>query len=156
MIKVLLAEPHAVIRRHLRQVLEDSRKCDICGEAESGREAVELAIRLAPAVAVLDLDMPEMHGLEVARRLRVARPATEILILATSHTDELLSRALVAGARGYMKKSDIVFHLRDAVIALSRREPFLTPDVMPAWREYFLSERSALEFLGAHSAPKLD
>lgn len=156
MIKVLLAEPHAVIRRHLRHVLEDSGECEICGEAESGREAVELAMRLAPAVAVLDLDMPEMHGLEVARRLRATRPATEILILATSHTDELVSRVLAAGARGYMKKSEIVFHLRDAVIALSRREPYLTPDVMTAWRAYFLSEGPALERRGAHSAPKLD
>ena len=99
MIKVLLADDHAVIRHHLRRVLEQSGDCEICGEAASGREAVDLAVRLKPAVIVLDLEMPEMHGLEAARRIQVAWPGAEILILTVHHSSELVSEALAVGAR---------------------------------------------------------
>lgn len=143
MIEVLLADGHAVVRRHLRRMLEQSGDCEICGEAANGRDAVDLAIRLKPAVVILDFELPEMHGLEAARRIQAAWPDTGILILTMHHTEELVSEALAAGARSYIQKSDAASHLVLAVRALSRREPYFTPELTPALLRRFLSGRPA-------------
>ena len=124
MLRILLADDHDIVRRGLRELLEEQPGWEVCGEAATGREALEHAIRLRPQVVVLDLMMPELNGLEAARQIRKAVPTTEILVFTMHDSEDLVHEILSAGARGYVLKSDAARHLVSAVEALSRRQPF--------------------------------
>jgi DNA-binding NarL/FixJ family response regulator len=102
---------------------------EICGEAATGREAVEKAQALKPDVVVLDITMPELNGLEAARRILRAAPRTQVLILTMHDSDEVVHEVLEAGARGYVLKSDAGRDLVAAVEALGEGRPFFTPRV---------------------------
>ena len=99
-----------------------------CAEAANGREAVELALQHRPHVAVIDLSMPELNGLEATRRIRQSLPDTEVLIFTMHESEELIREVLGAGARGYLLKSDAVRQLIPAVESLSQKSP-TSPDV---------------------------
>lgn len=129
MIEILLADDHDVVRRGLREVLEARADWHVCAEAANGREAVELAIKLRPHIAVLDLTMPELNGLEATRRIRKALPETEVLIFTMHDAEQLVREVLAAGARGYVLKSDAARHLVAAVDALAQHRPFVTSRV---------------------------
>lgn len=129
MVKILVADDHDVIRRGVRDLLVERRGWEVCAEAHNGREAVELAVELRPDVAVLDISMPELNGLEATRRIRKQAPDTEVLIFTVFKTDHLVREVLRAGARGYVLKSDAALHLTTAVEALSRRQAFFTPGI---------------------------
>lgn len=129
MLDILLADDHDVVRRGLREVLESRADWRVCGEAANGREAVELALKLRPDVAVLDLSMPELSGLEATRRIRKALPETEVLIFTMHDAEQLVREVLAAGARGYVLKSDAARHLVAAVDALAQHKPFVTSRV---------------------------
>lgn len=129
MIRILIADDHAMVREGLRKVLEEQPGWVVCGEAANGREAVAKTLELKPDVLVLDFVMPELNGLEVTRRVRAARPQTEVLIL-TMHESEQLARAvLAAGAHGFVLKSDAGTTLVTAVEHLSRHQPFFSAKV---------------------------
>src|ERR687894_712579 len=102
MLRILLADDHEIVRRGLKELLEEHTGWTVCAEAANGREAVELAVQSRPQVAVLDLSMPELNGLEAARRIRSAAPETEVLIFTMHESEELVRNVLVAGARGYL------------------------------------------------------
>src|SRR6476660_7796966 len=106
MIRILLADDHDLMRRGIRDLLESDPGLEVCGEASNGREAIELARRLKPDVAVLDLTMPEMNGLEAIRQLRREVPETELLVFSMHDSEELIREVFAAGARGYVLKSD--------------------------------------------------
>src|ERR671927_1407316 len=129
MVRILLADDHDVVRRGLREQLSTHVGWEICGEACDGREAVKLALRLSPDVAVIDLSMPELNGLEATRQIRRELPRTEVLIFTMHETEHLIREVLSAGARGYVLKSDIGKHLTNAVEALSHHKPFFTARV---------------------------
>jgi DNA-binding NarL/FixJ family response regulator len=124
--EILLADDHPVVRRGLRQSLEERAGWQVCAEAENGREAVELAERHRPAVAILDLSMPQLNGIEATRLIRARVPQTEVLIFSLHHAEELAAQAMAAGARGYLSKSDGPGDLLDAVDALSRHAPWFS------------------------------
>ena len=132
MIQILVADDHDVMRRGLRELLMERSDWLVCAEARNGREAVALAAQFHPDVAVLDISMPDMDGLEATRRIRKQTPDTEILIFTVYETDQLVREVLSAGARGYVLKSDAALHLVDAVEALSRHQAFVTPGVSNA------------------------
>src|SRR5262249_24929983 len=132
MIQILVADDHDVMRRGLRDLLSERSDWQVCAEARNGREAVELAVQLHPDVAVLDISMPELAGLEATRRIHQQVPNTEILIFTIYQTDQLVREVLSAGARGYVLKSDAALHLVDAVDALSKHQAFVTPGVSNA------------------------
>ena len=90
----------------MKALLESHPGWTICAEAQTGREALEKVEQLKPEVAILDISMPELNGLEVARRIPKASPNTEILILSVHYSDQLIRDILEAGIRGYIVKSD--------------------------------------------------
>ena len=99
MVRILLADDHDVVRRGLREQLSGHEGWEICGEACNGREAVQMALKLAPDVAVIDLSMPELNGLEATRQIRRELPRTEVLIFTMHETERLIREVLSAGAR---------------------------------------------------------
>ena len=103
--RVLVADDHEVFRRGLQAVLEAAGH-DVCGTAPTGREAVLLAERLRPDLVILDLGMPDLNGLEAARRVYEQFPKTEILILTMHDEPEITREALALGARACVLKSE--------------------------------------------------
>lgn len=129
MIQILVADDHDLMRRGVRDLLLERSDWQVCAEARNGREAVSLAVQLHPDVAVLDISMPELNGLDATRRIRKQAPNTEVLIFTEYENEELVREVLRAGARGYVLKSDASSHLVSAVDALAMHQPFLTPGV---------------------------
>lgn len=126
--RVVIADDHEVVRKGLRIVLEAAGH-EVCGEASNGREAVALAGRLNPHVAVLDVSMPDLNGLEAARQITSGTPGVEVLILTMHESEQMVRDILSAGARGYLLKSDLTQDLVAAVEALRDHRPFFTSKV---------------------------
>jgi DNA-binding NarL/FixJ family response regulator len=138
MLRILLADDHDIVRRGLKDLLEQHVGWQVCAEASNGREAVELALQNRPQVAVIDLSMPELNGLEATRRIRQALPDTEVLIFTMHESEELIREVLGAGARGYLLKSDAVRQLIPAVESLSQRNPYFAGRVSAVLLDGFL------------------
>jgi DNA-binding NarL/FixJ family response regulator len=128
-VRIMIADDHAIVRRGLRSLLETQPGWEVCAEASNGREAVENAAQFKPDVAVIDIGMPQLNGLDATRQIVAILPATEVLILTMHQSEEVAREVLRAGARGYVLKSDADVHLIAAVDALLHHKPFLTPAV---------------------------
>lgn len=128
-LRILLADDHELVRRGIRGLLRSRRGWRVIGEAANGREAVEKANKLKPDVAVVDVSMPELDGLQVTRQIRDASPNTEVVILTLHESDQMVRRVLDVGALGYVLKSDLAANLVKAVKAVSAGKLFLTPKV---------------------------
>jgi len=126
-LRILIADDHDLMRRGVRTLLEAHPGWEICAEAATGREAVAKAEELKPDIVILDISMPDLNGLEAARRIRSASPNTEILILSVHYSDQLIRELLEAGVRGYIIKSDSDRDLIIAVETLANHKPFFTP-----------------------------
>jgi DNA-binding NarL/FixJ family response regulator len=131
-VRILVADDHQVVRTGLRALLESKTGWQVCAEAANGREAVEKAARLKPDVAVLDIGMPLLNGVEATRQIRKLSPQTEILILTMHDSELLVQEVLGAGAHGYILKDDADRNLVAAVDALRRHKPFLSSRVSEA------------------------
>lgn len=125
-LKILIADDHALMRRGLRDLLSARPGWTVCGEAHTGTEAVAKAKALKPDVAILDIAMPELTGLEAAKQIRAVSPKTEMLVLSVHHSDQLVRDIVDAGIRGYMTKSDAGKDLLTAVDALANHQPYFT------------------------------
>jgi len=125
-LRILIADDHDLVRRGLKALLESRPGWNVCAEAHTGREAVEKAEQTKPDVVILDISMPELNGVEAARRIRKASPNTEILILSIHYSDQLIRDILDAGVRGYVVKSDSDRDLILALETLANHKPFLT------------------------------
>ncbi|HET7471471.1 MAG TPA: response regulator transcription factor [Gemmatimonadales bacterium] len=137
-LRILIVDDYEVVRRGIRTLLETEPGWEVCGEASTGPMAVEAAFRLKPDLVVLDLSLPELHGLEVARRILQRHPDTEILVLTMHASEELIRQVLRAGAHGYVLKSDAGEQLVTAVRSLQHRKPFLTARVTEVVLDGFL------------------
>ena len=137
-LRILIADDHDVVRQGLRALLETQPGWEICGEAATGRETVEKTRKLKPDIVLLDIIMPELNGLEALRRIRKARPETQVLVLTMHESEDLIGQALKAGARGFMLKSDAGRDLVTAIDALSRHKPFFTSKVAQMVLEGYL------------------
>ena len=127
--RILIVDDHPVVRKGLRAMLEGRRGWRVCAEASNGREAIQKARATKPDVAVVDIGMPGLGGMEATRQIRKVSPETEVLIL-SAHGSEKLARELVdAGARGYLLKEDADEDLLAAVEALRRGKEFFSPKV---------------------------
>ena len=129
MIRVLLADDHHLVRQALRALLEKAEGIEVVGEAEDGREAAKLAQRLRPDVAVLDVAMPVLNGIQAAERIRRLQIPTRVVILSMHKDDALVRRALRGGAHGYLLKSAVSEELLLAVRAAVRNEIYLSPGI---------------------------
>jgi DNA-binding NarL/FixJ family response regulator len=141
-LRILIADDHGLVRRGVRAILHSRRGWRVVGEAANGREAVEKARELKPDVAVVDIGMPELDGVEVVRQIREAVPDTKVLVLTMHDSDQMVRRALDAGARGYLLKSDLTDCLPKAVEAIAEGKRFLTPKVSEIVLQGFLDARS--------------
>lgn len=126
MLRILIADDHAIIRRGLRKLIEEQEDWEVCAEASTGRQVVELTAKLCPHIVILDLAMPELNGLEATRRIKKVLPKTEILIFTMHELPELMWDVLSAGARGYLLKSDETRHIVAAVHTLADHKPYFT------------------------------
>ena len=131
-VRILVADDHHVVRTGLRALLESKKGWEVCAEAANGREAVEKAGKLKPDVAVLDIGMPLLNGVEATRQIRKVSPKTEILILTMHDSELLVQEVLGAGAHGYILKDDADRNLIAAVEALRSHKPYLSPRVSEA------------------------
>jgi DNA-binding NarL/FixJ family response regulator len=128
-IRILIADDHAIIRGGLRALLAHEPEFEIVAEASDGRQAVELAGRELPSVAILDISMPILNGLEAARQISGKLPDIQLIML-TVHADECyLMNALKAGARGYVLKSSSEFEIVEAVRAVAQGKAYFSPKV---------------------------
>ncbi|MGO8735500.1 MAG: response regulator [Terriglobia bacterium] len=137
-VRILVADDHEVVRHGLRRLLEAQPGWEICGEAATGREAVDKAKRLKPDIVVLDYSMPALNGTEAARQIIKEVPRTEVLILTMHGSEQLIRGALEAGARGYALKSDASRDLISAVHALIEHKPFLSSSASGAVLDRYL------------------
>ena len=133
-IDVILADDHTLVRQAIRSMLERDPAIHVVGEAERGRDAVDLAIRLAPHVALMDLSMPT-GGVEAIAQLRAHCPRVRPVVLSAHATDLWVQRAVEAGARGYILKTESRETLRDAVLSVHRGQDWYSPAVSTAaWK----------------------
>jgi DNA-binding NarL/FixJ family response regulator len=116
-----------VVRKGLRALLESHQGWTVCAECKNGREAVDQAAALRPDVAVLDITMPELNGIEAARQIRKGAPGTKILLISTHYTDQLAREILAAGIRGYIVKTDPDADVVTGIECLIQNTPYFTP-----------------------------
>jgi NarL family two-component system response regulator LiaR len=128
-ISVLIVDDHKVVRRGVRAFLETQPDISVVAEAESGEEAVQLAIDHAPDVVLMDLVMPGLDGVETTRRLKQVSPRTQIIILTSYHQDEHIFPAIRAGALSYMLKDVEPEELANAIRKAADQEAVLHPRV---------------------------
>jgi DNA-binding NarL/FixJ family response regulator len=131
-LRILVADDHHVVRAGLRALLESRDGWQVCAEAADGRDAVKKAGELQPDVAVLDISMPLLNGIEATRQICRVSPHTEILILTMHASDILVQQVLDAGARGYILKDDADRNLLAAVEALGRHKKFFSSRIAGA------------------------
>jgi DNA-binding NarL/FixJ family response regulator len=129
MITVLLADDHAMVRDGLRYILEAAGDIHIVALASNGEEAVALALRHYPNIAVIDISMPVMDGIEATRQILEVRPQTRIVTLSMYDTAEYVQRALDAGAFGYVLKDAAGNELVEAVRSLNAGKRYFSPRV---------------------------
>ena len=141
-LRILLADDHELVRRGIRGLLRARRGWKVVGEAVNGREAVEKTSKLKPDVAIIDISMPDLDGLQATRQIREATPNTEVVILSMHESDQMVRRVLEAGALGYVLKSDLATHLVRAVKDVSGGKLFLTPKVSGIVLKGFLKTAS--------------
>jgi DNA-binding NarL/FixJ family response regulator len=126
MIRVVLADDHPIVRQGLRSLLENEASCVVVGEAADGLTALELVAQEQPDVVILDLQMPDLGGLEVARRLQGSAPATKVIILSLHGDEPFVQEALRYGVLGYLLKGAATTELTAAVKAAVAGKRFLS------------------------------
>jgi DNA-binding NarL/FixJ family response regulator len=141
MLRIFIADDHEVVRLGLRRLLEARSGWKVVGEAANGGDAVRKAVELKPDVAIIEYDLPMVNGANATRAIRAYEPSTEVLIFTRQESDQLLRDIFMAGARGFLLKSDVKRALHMAVESVARHELFLTACVLERSLCMYLSER---------------
>lgn len=128
-ISVFLADDHAIVRKGLRSLLEHEAGMKVIGEAEDGIETVKKVEELLPCILVLDISLPLLNGLEVARQLNKRRPEIKIIILSMHDTEELVYETLRAGVKGYILKKSAPEQLVSAIQSVSLGKSYFSPEI---------------------------
>jgi DNA-binding NarL/FixJ family response regulator len=136
--RILVADDHPVVRRGLRVLLESEPGLEVCCEASTGVETLDYVKKEKPDLVILDLTMPEMNGLEVARAIRQESPKTDILVLSMHFSDEIAREVLRSGALGYVLKSDADAELLAAVARVRSGQPYFTSKLAATMAQNFM------------------
>jgi len=139
-IRVLLADDHTVVRQGLRRILETDSEVEIVGEVGDGRAALNAVRDLKPTVALLDISLPSLNGIEVTRQIAKDVPETSVLILSMHDDDAYIRQSLKAGAMGYLLKDADDQDLLKAVTAVSAGGSYFSPRVSKVLRDGYLNE----------------
>jgi DNA-binding NarL/FixJ family response regulator len=142
MLRIMLADDHHLIRVGLRHLLERKPEWKVCGEASNGREAVKMAATLKPDIAIVDLSMPELNGLEATRQIVAHASGTAVLIYTMNESEKVVHDVLSAGAKGIVVKSDLDSLIVQAVEALAQGKPFFTSRVAETVLKAYLAQRA--------------
>jgi DNA-binding NarL/FixJ family response regulator len=142
-VTIFLADDHSVLRDGLRLLLETQLDFKVIGAAANGREALRQMEHLAPTIALLDIAMPEMDGLDLARALRHTHPTTALIMLSMHRTPEHIVQALEAGARGYVLKESASDEVIEAIRTVQAGGCYLSQAVSNVAIEYYLHSRPA-------------
>ena len=134
-IKVLLADDHVVVRQGLRALLTAEQDIEIVAEADNGRQAVQMAKKTLPNVAIIDIAMPVLNGLEATRQITRSLPGTKVLILSSYSDDEYVSQLTEAGAAGYLVKQTAANDLLKAIREASKGNAFFSPSIARRLRD---------------------
>jgi DNA-binding NarL/FixJ family response regulator len=138
-IRVVVVDDQALVRSGFRMILDAQPDIDVVGEAENGRDAVELAAVSSADVILMDIRMPELDGIEATARILAAQPETRILILTTFDLDEYVTRALRAGASGFLLKDVRPAQLVEAIRVIASGDALLAPSVTRRLLDQFAS-----------------
>jgi DNA-binding NarL/FixJ family response regulator len=150
-IKVMIVDDHPLFRSGLRQVIEGDSSFQLIGESGDGESALQLIQEIKPDVAVLDVNLPGLTGLEIARRLKARRLPTRVIMLTMHKDEETCNRALDIGAHGFVLKENAVGEILKAIAAVAQGEHYLSPSISG----YLVRRRNRAESL-AHQKPGLD
>ena len=134
-ITILLVDDHTIVRQGLKALLTSEKNMSIVGEAQTGREAVELVAQLRPTVVIMDLAMPRLNGAEATRQILKSSPSTKIIVLSTYSDDEHVQQALGAGAAAYLLKQTAAEDVVEAIREVSKGNAFLSPAIAKRLRE---------------------
>lgn len=142
-IKIILADDHNIVREGLRAIVQTDPEIEIVGEAENGHQAVQLVKRVLPSVAVLDIVMPQMDGLEAARQIVAAVPTTRVLILSSYSSRAYIDKLMEAGVAGYLLKSAAGDEFLHAIREVDQGNAYFSPEIARClrdqWRESLLT-----------------
>jgi DNA-binding NarL/FixJ family response regulator len=164
-IRVVLADDHQLVRQSLKALLE-REGFQVAGEASDGQEALRLVPNVCPDVAILDISMPILNGLDAARELKKSSPKTKTILLTQHDEDQYVTEALRAGVRGYVLKNQAATDLVHAIQQVCRGEIYLSPSISRTVVEAFLSkttlptdpltsrERQILQLIGEGKSSK--
>ena len=128
-VSVLIADDHEVVRRGIRALIQEQPGWQVVAEVTNGRDAVAKANEFQPDVAILDISMPSLNGLDATKQIAKVSPSTKVIILTVHDSDQLIPKVLDAGARGYILKADAGRDLITAAKALLSNKAFFTPKV---------------------------
>jgi len=143
--RIVIAEDHTILREGLRALLSSSPEFEIVGEAEDGRMAVQCIERLKPALALMDLSMPRMNGMDAIREIKKRCPETKILVLTVHKTEEYILATFKAGADGYALKDSTHTELVMAIKSVLTGKPYLSPGISEKVIEGYLEGRQTLK-----------
>jgi DNA-binding NarL/FixJ family response regulator len=143
--RIVIAEDHTILREGLRALLSLRPEFEIVGEAEDGRMAVQCIERLKPALALMDLSMPRMNGMDAIREIKKRCPETKILVLTVHKTEEYILATFKAGADGYALKDSTHTELVMAIKSVLTGKPYLSPGISEKVIEGYLEGRQTLK-----------
>jgi DNA-binding NarL/FixJ family response regulator len=142
-ITVFLADDHAVLRNGLQFMLDAEADIEVVGTAANGREAVRQVKQLQPNIVILDIAMPELNGIEAAQQIHECCPSTQVIILSMHHTPEHITRALQAGARGYLVKESASDEVVEAIRQIHTGQRYLSQEISDRVLDYYLDQHQA-------------